>query len=107
MQIKTSGFDELEKELTKLSNNLTELSRTSSVSFGELFTSKFMQHHTQFDSLDDFFEAGNLDIQSQEEFEAIPDDVLDKHVVSYTNFSSWQEMLDTASSEYVKHKIES
>lgn len=107
MQIKISGFDELERELTKLSNNTTELASTSSVSFGELFTSEFMKKHTQFNTLDDFFKAGKLDIQSQEDFKAIPDNVLDKHVVLYTNFSSWQEMLDTAGSEYVKHKLES
>ena len=45
MQIKISGFDELERELAKLSNNITELASTSSVSFGELFTSEFMKKH--------------------------------------------------------------
>lgn len=105
MQIKTTGLDELINHLNDLQENLTELENTTSVSFGELFIPEFMQKYTSFNSFDDLLTAGGFEVNSQEDFKAIPDDVFDEHIAKHTNFSSWDEMLGTAGTEYASRKL--
>ena len=105
MGFETSGFDELAKSLSDLSDSVEKLSETDSVNFDDLFTSSFMQNHTHFSSIDEFLEAGNFPVNSQEEFESIPDEDLDKYVNSCTDFDCWQDMLDTAGSEYIESQL--
>lgn len=105
MQIKTSGFDELENYLKQLEQNVKDLENTKSVTFDELFIPKFMHQYTSFDTIDDLLLAGGFEVNSSEDFKLIPDDVLDKHISEHTNFSSWQEMLNSAASEYAARKL--
>lgn len=106
MKIKMSGFDEFKNKLRKLEQNIKELEQTTSVAFSELFTSDFMHHHTSFSSIEELFEAGNFKIDTNDDFEKISDDVLNTLVSKHTDFSSWQEMLDEAGSEYVANKLD-
>ena len=105
MSVKFSGFDELQKELKKMADGAKELERTKEVPFSELFTTKFMKKHSSFSSFDEFLDAGNFNVKSSEDFDAIPDDVLDRHVSAYTNFTDWDDMLGTATDEYVSRKL--
>ena len=43
-------------------------------------------------------------IENQKDFEALPEEKMDAWVRKATKFSSWQEMLDTATDKYVMHK---
>lgn len=102
---KISGFDDLQKELKQMQRAAKELDGTHKVPFSELFTSGFMRKYTPFDSLDTLLEVGGFQAETSEEFDAIPDEALDKHIAATTKFSSWEEMLDTASEEYVTRKL--
>ena len=64
-----------------------------------------MQHHTSFSSIDELFEAANFKIHNNDDIVKIPDDKLDAYISKHTDFSSWQEMLDEASSEYALEKL--
>ncbi|AEV17605.1 MULTISPECIES: hypothetical protein [Geobacillus] len=103
MEIK--GFDEFKKQLQNMKRAVQELSETRTVPFSELFTQSFMEKYTQFSSFDDFLKAGGFFVETQEDFEAIPDEDMDKHVAKTTKFSDWQTMLDTAVSEYALKKL--
>lgn len=46
MGFEINGFDELKNHLSKIENNVSNLSKTDSLSFDELFTSDFMSKHT-------------------------------------------------------------
>jgi hypothetical protein len=102
---KIKGFDEFSKELKRLSKNAKRLDGENNVSFTELFTREFMVKYTDFSSFEELLEAGNFIVNSQEDFEAIPDDVFDEHIKSVTKFSSWREMLEKASAEWVEKKL--
>lgn len=104
-KIETSGFGEFDKQLKKMVRNAKELEKTKSVSLDELFTKAFMKKFTKFNSFDAFLTAGNFVVNSQKDFEAIPDADMDKHVASTTKFKNWQEMFDTAGSEYSFKKL--
>lgn len=53
------------------------------------------------------FEKSDYPINSQEDFESIPQDNWDAFVNANTLFSSWQEMLNAAMMEQVKQHFES
>lgn len=74
------------------------------VDFDVLFSTSFMRRYTQYRSFDRFLRGAPFTIHSQQEFEALPDAEMDAHVRRHTRFSSWKEMLDTATDLYV-HRI--
>lgn len=103
MEIK--GMKEFQNRLKQMEKAAKELDGTHEVPFSELFTGSFMTHYTDFKSFDDFMVAGGFHAETTEEFEKIPDEPFDSHVSATTKFSSWEEMLQTATSEYVKKKL--
>lgn len=100
--IEFTGLDKLEKQLKKMEK---ELSQTKSVSFEDLFTASFMKKYTSFSSMDELLDAGGFKIESQEDFEAIPEAEFDKHISANTKFDSWEEMLSEATSQYLVKKL--
>ena len=74
------------------------------VDFQEVFDRSFMRKYTRFRTFDKFLSGGKFQIASQADFEALPEEVMDEHVRRTTKFSSWQEMLDTATDKYVLHQ---
>lgn len=72
-------------------------------SFDDLFTMQFMQENTAFDDIQDFFDA--IDVTDNESFERLPQDKLERHVQTSTNFSSWSKMQEAAATEYLENKF--
>lgn len=105
MGFKIKGLDKLQKQLNQMEKATKKLERTKSISFDKLFTSSFMRKYTNFSSFDEFLDAGNFEVNSQEDFEAIPDDEMDQLVRDTTKFSSWEEMLTTATELYVVKEL--
>lgn len=102
---KITGLDKLEKQLKQMEKGAKELSNTTHISFGELFSTSFMRKYTSFSSMDELLDAGGFKVESQEDFEAIPDIEFDKHIAAYTKFKNWDEMLSEATSQYVIKKL--
>lgn len=102
---KVKGFDKLEKQLKQMQKGAKELSRTKYVSFGDLFTTSFMQKYSSFSSMDELLNAGGFNVESTSDFEAIPSDKFDKHIASTTKFKTWEDMLNEATSQYVTKKL--
>lgn len=72
-------------------------------SFDELFTTQFMHENTAFDDIQDFFDA--VGVSDSESFQALPEDKLERHVQTSTNFSSWSKMQEAAATEYLENKL--
>ena len=72
-------------------------------SFTELFTSEFMRQYTQYESIEELLSSGGFEVNSEEDYEAIPDEDIDAHVRKTTNFRSWKEMLTEAVQAYTIH----
>ncbi|MEG0258434.1 MAG: hypothetical protein RR595_05605 [Lysinibacillus sp.] len=102
---KMDGFDELQKELEQLSKSAKELEGEQSVPFSELFTHDFMSKYTTFHSLESLLSSGNFKAETDEEFDAIPENELDSHVSKTTDFDNWEDMLGTAVEEYAVKKL--
>ncbi len=102
---KITGLDKLEKQLKQMEKGAKELSRTKNVAFGELFPTSFMRRYTSFSSMDELLEAGGFHVESQEDFEAIPDEPFDEHIAATTKFSTWEDMLGEATSQYAAKKL--
>lgn len=71
------------------------------VQLGEIFTPEFMRLYTQFESIEELLSAGGFVINSEEDYEAIPDEDIDAHIAKTTNFQSWKEMLTEATDTYL------
>lgn len=96
--IKVDGFDEINDELEQLSKQASKLSGTAT--FGELFDDGFMQEHTQYSNIEEFFKRGGFIIDKEEDFDAISQDELDKHTAKTTDFENWEDMIGTAVEEF-------
>lgn len=105
MSIHFSGFDDLEKQLQKMADGAEELSKTDSIPLTELFTPSFMRKCSSFSSFDDFLSAGNFDADTQEAFEAIPEEPFNEYISSVTPFKTWDDMLQEATNQYISKKL--
>ena len=73
------NFEDEPNRLQEMTNNVD-----GSFSLTELFTSKFMQQYTQFESIEELLSSGGFEVNSEEDYEAIPDEDIDAHVVKTT-----------------------
>lgn len=105
MSFKIKGMKELQKELKGMQKAAKDLEKEKHVSLDALFTKEFMTKNTPFKSFDAFLESGNFIVNSTEDFEAIPNEDMDKHVANTTRFNSWDDMLGEAGSEYAAKKL--
>ena len=90
MPIKITGY-------YKLPNSL----EPQLVDFNEIFHTSFMRKFTRYKSFEKFLNGGKFTIKCQQDFEALPETEMDKHVLQSTKFKTWQEMLDYATDKYI------
>jgi hypothetical protein len=103
--MKIKGIDEVQRRLRQLSERAQALDGTHEVSVNEILTPDFIQAHTRYASVDEWFEASPFKIATTEDFAAIPDEHWNDYVRTTTDFESWQEMLEAAGAQYVQAKL--
>lgn len=106
MSIEIDGLDEFMDSLDEMEQSVEQLANKQSVSFEELFTYSFMKDNTNFTSIDELLKSGNFIVNSQEDFESLPEDELDVHIANTTKFSTWNEMFSSASDLYLDENLE-
>lgn len=72
--------------------------------FTDIFTPEFMRLYTQYDSIEKLLSYGGFEVNSEEDYEAIPDEAIDALVLKTTNFHSWKEMLTEAVEAYTRNQ---
>lgn len=105
MSFKIEGLDKLQKQLKQMEKGAKELEKNNQIPFSDLFTHSFMLKHTNFSSFDELLEAGNFIVNSQEDFEAIPNAEFDVHISANTSFKKWEDMLSKATEIYITKKL--
>lgn len=100
--VSLEGFDEMENKLNQMQKSAERLSNTKELSFGEVFTSEFMQKYTDVTSIDELIDNAGY---AEQDFESIPDKPWDKYVNEHTKFPNWQEMMDQATLDHVAKKL--
>ncbi|AUI73862.1 hypothetical protein DM469_00100 [Lactobacillus helveticus] len=98
-----TGFDELQRKLSTLENNVKELDGEHTLSAKELFPMSFMQENTNVSSLQELFPG--YDVSSDATFSKIPSSVVEQSVKEHTKFNSWDELKETAAKAYVERKL--
>jgi hypothetical protein len=101
----TKGFSDLSKKLKQLAQNARALGDTKSASLTDILTPQFMSGNTRFQTAGEFFEASGFKIESQADFEALPEDKLDAFTRSVSSFAAWREMLNAAGAAWAKKKL--
>lgn len=99
-----SGLDKLTQGLKQFEQTAKRADKEG-IKFSELFTETFMRRYTRVSTFDEFLAAGNFEVNSQADFEAIPDDVFDEYVSSNTKFHSWAEMQEQATHEWLSKQL--
>lgn len=94
MGVKLTGYYKLPNEMD-----------AQLVDFDKLFDMSFMRKYTKYKSFDKFLSGGRFKITCQQDFEDLPEKLMDAHVAKNTKFSSWQEMLDFATDKYIIRKM--
>lgn len=103
MKIEIKGFDSLQKEIRSIEQRVRSLS--GKVSFEQLFTTNFIRRHTDFGSMAELIDASGFSVESQEDFENIPDAEWDVFISERTRFENWEDMLQAAVDEYIEKKL--
>jgi hypothetical protein len=106
MSIKVTGLEQLQKKLNDLKNKVESISSERSVPISELLTPDFLATCSTFSSAAEMFERSGFNVESQEDFAAIPDDPWDDFIRSNTSFLSWREMLQAAGAAWAKNKLD-
>ena len=76
------------------------------VDFADLFDKSFMRKYTNYRTFEKFLQGGKFRIESQQDFEDLPEERMDKHVEKTTRFGSWKEMIDFATDIYARKQLE-
>lgn len=104
-KLEVKGLTEIQSQLKRLQSRARSLHGTHSVPIRDLLTDQFMQKHTRFASVDEWFAQSPFEIQSQKDFESIPDAEWDSYVRTSTAFASWQDMLQKAGVAFAEKKL--
>lgn len=105
IKVDFSGFEELERELKKIEQNLKNIEGENSIPFMELFPFEFMKKYTQFSSINDMFNGSPFTINSEEDFAAIDEYELDNFINKATDFDSWGKMQETAAINWAQKQL--
>jgi hypothetical protein len=105
LKTKTSGPGKMKRRLEELRRNAEALDGTHHIPLAELFPVSFLTKNTEFESLESMFQASGFEVESQEDFEMIPDDEWDSFIEGHTRFSNWEEMLGVAVQEWAARKL--
>lgn len=99
---KFNDLDNFQKKLDKAAKQVQDLEGTRSIPLEELLTKNFLDKYTNFNSLDELLEK--YSINNDEDLENNIE-LLDSEVKNNSNFSSWHEMLETATLKYCEEQI--
>lgn len=92
------AFDEIKE-------GLEELEGGKDVPLPELLTPAFMRRYTDFCSADEMLEKSPFTVETTQDFIDIAEDEWDEFVADRTRFSSWEEMLGSASQDYIADNL--
>jgi len=105
MAIEIKGLEEAKRKLEELQRKAKDLQGKQGVSFAELFPSEFIRKHTDYESFENLLDASGFNLESQEDFEHIPDEEWDTFIKTHSRFATWKEMLRIAGQEYIARKM--
>ena len=101
----SNGFKEFDRKLKKMQQKASELEKGQELQLNELFTDSYMKKNTKCSSLDEMLDKSPFTIETQQDFESIPDDLWDDFVRENSKFFNWEEMQQEAANIYVAKQL--
>lgn len=95
-----TGIEPILRHLEKLKERALQLHGKHQVPLVELMPESFIQRHSNFKTLQEMFDASGF--QQADDFSS---DVGNAFIAQNTSFSSWSEMIDAASREWIKRQL--
>lgn len=105
MGFKVTGLDSLQKQFDGMIRKANALDGEHKVEFSKLFPEEFMRKHTDYSSINDFFDATGLKVDSQQDFDDLPEDELDVKVQQLTKYKTWKDFAGEAAADYFTKKL--
>lgn len=105
MSVRIEGLEGLADELESTRGRAATFDGDDAVAVSDLFTDGFMQTHTEFASIGEFFEESPWRVETDEDFERLPEAAFDDYVADHTGFNSWEAMLSTAGREWALREL--
>lgn len=102
MSVEIRGF---EGEIDRLAERLDAVDGEATVCVAELFPGGFMETHTDFESIHQFFDASPWTIDAGRDVTSLPAAELDAYVSDHTGFKTWDAMLAAAGREWVTRQL--
>lgn len=99
------GFDELMSKLEEMQKGAERLEGEQEVPLEDLLTPQFMRRFTEFGSVEEMFEASEWEVESQEDFKAIPEERWDAFIADHSRFADWGTMLDEAGKDWATRQL--
>lgn len=62
------------------------------ISFADLLSPEFIAEYTSFKTTDELFKESGFNVETEEDFKAIPDEEWEAFIVENTSFDSWKAM---------------
>jgi len=104
--MRLEGFDELQRAFKRVEKAIEGIDGENKVPFDEIFPPAFIRKYTDFEDIGAMIDASGHDVQSPEDFRAIPDDEWEKLIKARTRFESWAGMQMEATKYWAGKKIE-
>lgn len=105
IEFEMKGFENIKRKLEELKRKAEEIEGKNRIPFTELFPPGFMKRYSDFENIEELFDKSGFKVESEEDFEKIPDEEWDEFITGHTHFSNRQEMLNTATNEWIKRKL--
>lgn len=99
------SLDSKNSGLEKLTEKINKIQKEQAVSLSKLMNDSFITDNTNYTSFTDLLSASGYNVETSDDFLAIPDKEWDCHVRACTNFSSWNEMQQVAANEYIRQQL--
>ncbi|MGM0411108.1 MAG: hypothetical protein ACQEQF_10150 [Bacillota bacterium] len=95
------NFEEVQEEI----ENKVKKSE-GNINFEELFSPSFMKKHTNFNSIEEMLNDSPFTIESEEDFDAIPENELNQFVNKNSKFNTWEDMAEKAGQIYMADQLD-
>jgi hypothetical protein len=93
------------KKLDDLGSRVRELDGQHEVPLSELMPAEFISSSSSYASLQELFAASPFEINSLDDFKAIPDAGWDAFIGRNTTYATWREMQEAAARMWARRKL--
>ncbi len=101
----SDDIDDLMDDFEEMRESAEGLDGNGPSSPSELFSPEFMAQYTGHESFEEFIDESPWTVESEEDFEEIPEEDFDEYVAENTAFGSEEEMTQAATKHWAAREI--